>query len=146
VTVEVHGTGVAIRLATAHEAREVADARHGLGAFIDEPRSHMIDGEPLAPGEEGVLVVAQAFAEFTAEGRAQRWTSMEHHGHEVPVERDATMELLRIARATDEDVIDLLGDMGIAGLPVTRWALLSAPRRIELEPALERRLAPLRRR
>ncbi|WP_170179244.1 hypothetical protein [Solirubrobacter pauli] len=36
--------------------------------------------------------------------------------------------------------------MGIAGLGVSRWQLMSAPRRIELSPDLEAALAPLRRR
>jgi hypothetical protein len=35
--------------------------------------------------------------------------------------------------------------MRIAGLGVSRWELMSAPRRIELEPELIERLAPLRR-
>lgn len=49
-------------------------------------------------------------------------------------------------RPLGEDLIaDLLSDMRIAGLGVSRWALASAPRRIELTPDLEARLAPLRR-
>jgi hypothetical protein len=57
------------------------------------------------------------------------------------------MNLLALAAETEADgLIDLLGDMGIAGLRVSRWGLMSAPRRIELAPELEARLAPLRRR
>jgi hypothetical protein len=35
--------------------------------------------------------------------------------------------------------------MRIAGLKVSRWALMSAPRRIELDAELEASIAPLRR-
>ena len=65
----------------------------------------------------------------------------------MPLDRDATSELLEFAdEVAQEGLIDLLGDMGIAGLDVSRWTLMSAPRRIELSPELESQLAPLRRR
>jgi hypothetical protein len=44
-----------------------------------------------------------------------------------------------------EDLFDLLADMRIAGLGVSRWGLTSAPRRIELAAELQARPAPLRR-
>jgi hypothetical protein len=61
------------------------------------------------------------------------------------VSRDATLELLRLVHETTEDLIDLIADMRHAGLRVSRWEVLTAPRRVELAPELERRLAPLRR-
>jgi hypothetical protein len=57
------------------------------------------------------------------------------------------MRLLALAEETaPEGLIDLLGDMGIAGLGISRWQLMSGPHRVELAPDLETLLAPLRRR
>ena len=39
--------------------------------------------------------------------------------------------------------MEIRGDLAIDGLSVARWALLSAPRRIELSKGLEARLAPV---
>jgi hypothetical protein len=64
----------------------------------------------------------------------------------VSVLEDATMALLAVVEETTEDLIDLLADMRIAGLGVSRWGLTSAPRRIELAAELQARPAPLRRR
>jgi hypothetical protein len=77
----------------------------------------------------------------------QRWVSYEHHGLQIGTHEDATMRLLALAEETaPEGLIDLLGDMGIAGLGISRWQLMSAPHRIELAPDLEAALGPLRRR
>ncbi len=60
---------------------------------------------------------------------------------------DATMALLALAHETAEDgLLELLADFGIAGIAVSRWQLMSAPRRIDLARPLRERLAPLRRR
>jgi hypothetical protein len=60
---------------------------------------------------------------------------------------DATMDLLHLAEeAIGDGLIDLLAGMGIAGLEISRWQLMSAPRRIDLSPELQSTLAPLRRR
>ena len=143
--VAVTGTGVVIRLATDDEARVVESMRRGRDVMFDPPRSSMFTGTGSPLADDELYVVGQAFVEFTDGGEAQRWTSYEHHGHAVPVSRDATMELLRVVEEASGDLIDLLSDMRIADLGVSRWQIMSAPRRIELAPDLERRLAPLRR-
>lgn len=147
VGVRVLGTGVLIRLASDDEVQAVERARYGRDLELVPSRSYRGGGlyGPVAKNE--VLVVSQAFVEFADGANEERWGSYEHHGHRLSVVRDATLELLLLAEETGgEDLVeDLLSDMRIAELGVSRWELMSAPRRIELEPELEARLAPLRR-
>lgn len=145
VTAVVHGTGVAVRLATEDEVRAVEKARHGHEFALAPSRSHRlaVPVRPLADGE--VLVVSQAFVEFSRGSSLERWADCEHHGHAVPTNRDATLELLRLADETAEDLVDILSDLRIAGLGVSRWEIMSARRRVELDPRLAARLVPLRR-
>jgi hypothetical protein len=138
VAVDVRGTGVIVREATAAEIEALARWRRGAEAGLAGSFSITDQG---APGTDDVPVVATAFVEFDG----QRWTATDHHGRTIPADRDATLELLAVAREAEDDLIDLLADMRIADLEVTRWELLSAPRRIELAPGLAARLAPLRR-
>jgi hypothetical protein len=145
VPVSVTGTGVALRLATDEEVRSVESLRRGRDFVLDPPRSSVCVAPERPPADDEVYVVGEAFVEFTDDGEGHRWTAYEHHGHTVPVRRDATLELLRVVEETSGDLIDLLADMRHAGVRVSRWQVMSAPRRIELAPALERELAPLRR-
>jgi hypothetical protein len=145
VPVSVTGAGVVVRLATDEETRSVESMRRGRDFILDPPRSSVC-AVPAGPlGDDEVYVVSQAFVEFIHDGEALRWTAYEHHGNAVPVSRDATLELLRVVDETCGTLIDLLADMRHAGLRVSRWEVLTAPRRVELAPELERRLAPLRR-
>jgi hypothetical protein len=139
----VRGTGVALRAATDEEAAAAAAARRGKDYELTPARSFEMRAPEPPPGPDDVLVVAQAFAELS--DGSDRWTSIEHHGHAVPGDRDATLELLRLADDVADDLTDLLAELRIHGLGITRWALFSAPRRIELAPDLAARLAPLRR-
>jgi hypothetical protein len=145
VALDIIGTGVAVRLASDEELRAIERARV-TGEFALEPeRSHVFSDGPPATGDE-VYVVSQAFVEFADGDGVQRWVSFEHHGDTLPTGRDATFELLRLAEDAAHDLIeDLLSDMRIAGLRVSRWEFVSAPRRYELVPDLQSRLAPLRR-
>jgi hypothetical protein len=138
----VRGTGVALRAATDEEAQAAAAARRGLSYDLTPSRSFAMTVPEPPPGDDDVLVVAQAFAELSD---GARWAAMEHHGHAVPAGRDATVELLALADAVAGDLTDLLAELRIADLGVSRWALFSAPRRIELADGLAARLAPLRR-
>jgi hypothetical protein len=145
VGVDVHGTGVLIRLTTDREEEALAEARRTGKLCFEPSRSFECRMPPPRPGADETLVVLQAFVEFSDERGRHRWGITEHHGHVVSVRHDATIELLRLASEVSEDVIDLLAEMRIADLPVTRWQLMSAPRRMELEPRLRDRLAPLQR-
>ena len=107
----------------------------GLEADLDPPRSYRFEGVggPL----DGVFAVSQTFVEFEAEGSVQRWGSYEHHGNRVPVSWSATSALLEIADQTwSEGIMDLHGDLKMHGFQVSRWQLVSAPRRIELDDRL----------
>jgi hypothetical protein len=147
VAFRVIATGVLIRSATGEEVLAVEAARHGREFHLDGPRNWSVDIEPAPPAADEALVVGQAFVDFEDDGTRHRWVAAEHHGHVVSLVRDATLDLLQLAKwAAEEGLIELLSDMGIAGLGVSRWALVSAPHRIELAPELEARLAPLRRR
>jgi hypothetical protein len=122
-------------------------ARHGR-AFAPEPAGSYRFAESDPPAASGeAYVVVEAFVEVAlADGTEQRWAGPQRFGERVPMGQDATLDLVRLAReAWDEDFGDLLGDMRMHELGVSRWELLSAPRRIELAPNLEQRLAPLRR-
>jgi hypothetical protein len=55
------------------------------------------------------------------------------------------LRCLALAREVAEDRIDLLADLRIADVDVTRWQIMSAPFITELDRKLEKRLAPLRR-
>jgi hypothetical protein len=134
-----------LRLATDDEVQAVALARHGRAFDLEPPRSYRFTELSHSAADDEVYVVSQAFVEFTDGGAPQRWASYEHHGHAVSVRRDVTVELLNLAGETAEDLVELLADMRIGGLDVSRWRLMSAPRRVELAPGLEARLAPLRR-
>jgi hypothetical protein len=144
--VRVLGTGVLIRLASEDEVRAVEQARHGRDFELEPSRSFQFTepDRPLAKSE--VYVVSQTFVDFADEDDRERWGSYEHHAHSVSIVDDATMDLLALADETaSEGLVDLLADMRIAGLGVSRWELLSATRSIELAPELEVRLVPLRR-
>lgn len=142
MAIGVRGTGVALRAATGEEAQAAAAARRGRSYELPPAVSYEMAVPEPPPSDDDVPIVAQAFVDLSD---GQRWTSLEHHGHAVPADRDATLELLRLADDVADDLTDLLGDLRIAGLGVSRWALYSAPRRIELAADLAARLAPLRR-
>lgn len=147
VPFEVFETVVLLRAADPDETRQIEHAVKGGDFEPHPPRSYRLSvpERPLLDGE--LYVVARTFVDFDDGRGRQRWGGAEHHGLRVSLADDATIDLLALAReAEDEGLIELLADMGIAGLAVTRWALMSAPRRYELAPELFARLAPLRRR
>src|SRR4051794_26412408 len=140
-------TGVHIRLASEAETHAVKQARRGHDFDLEPPRSFQYIESDRLPDDEGVFVVSQTFAIFDDGTGLQRWVSYEHHGLQIGTHEDATMRLLALAEETaPEGLIDLLGDMGIAGLGISRWQLMSASHRVELAPDLKTVLAPLRRR
>jgi hypothetical protein len=144
VSVEVLRTGAQIRAATPDEVGAIAAARRGGEVVFNPSRSYSLHLDaPVAVGD--VRVVSQAFVELADRGETERRVAMEHHGGSLPTDRDATLELLDLAREALEDRIDLLSDLRIGRLRVTRWQLFSAPCVIELDPELESQLAPLQR-
>jgi hypothetical protein len=145
MSVEVLRTGARIRAATPDEVRAVAAARRGGKVGLEPTRNYTFHVPRSALPEDALYVVSHAFVEFTDSCETERWVAMEHHGESVATQRDATLELLDLARETLEDRIDLLSDLRIGGLRVTRWQIFSAPCVIELDPGLEAQLAPLRR-
>jgi hypothetical protein len=70
----------------------------------------------VAPDE--VLVVSQAFIEFTRDGMRDCWRSLEDYGVAVPTSRDATLELLRLVDDTVDDLArpPVLGGRSPAGI------------------------------
>lgn len=143
----VIATGVLIRLATEAEAHAARQAVRGREFALEPSRSFFFAGFDRPLVEDEVFVVGQAIAEFDVGSGAQTWHSSEHHGHRASTRVDATMDLLCLAEeAIGDGLVDLLAGMGIAGLQISRWQLMSAPRRIDLAPDLQSTLAPLRRR
>jgi hypothetical protein len=121
VAATIHGAGVTIRLATADEVEALERARLGGDLVFEPPRSHRGVSIDYPPAPDGVHVVGQAFVEFSVGEDVQRWDGGEYHGVTVPPARDATLELLGLARETaEEGLIELLADMRIEGLGVSR--------------------------
>jgi hypothetical protein len=138
VAVDVVGTGVMIRHASDEEVRALRRVRLGHDFALDPTRSFRLSVPDGAITSDGVYVVGQAFADLVDGGAEHRWLAAEHHGNCMPRARDATTELLRFADdVAQEGLLELLGDMGIEGLHVSRWTLMSAARRIELSFELE---------
>lgn len=146
MVVEVLGTAVRLRLATDDETRAVVARRRGLEVDLRPQRSHVVTGPAERLGEHEAAIVCEAFVDFAEGDASQRWFACEHHGWTVPTDRDPTLAVLLAASAPlDDDLLDLMAAMRIGGLRVSRWQVMSAPRRIELDPALRDRLAPMRR-
>jgi len=146
MAVEVVGNGVLFRLATDAEVRVLTRAQHGGDFHLDDPpRSYFYEPADRPATSDEVYIVNQAFVDLDLDGVSDRWLGTEHHGRFVSIRGDATIQLLTLRAETEEDLIDLLADMRISQLPVTRWQIMSAPRRTELASDLEARLAPLRR-
>jgi hypothetical protein len=146
VAIRVLGCGVILRLATNDETAAVEQARHGRELHLEPSRSYRYSepDRPLADGE--VYVVSQAVVDFADGDGEQRWVSYEHHGERFSTTDDATTGLLRLVDDTVVgDFSDLFADMRQGALGVSRWEFMSAPRRVEMVPSLEARLAPLRR-
>lgn len=140
-------TGVLIRLATEAEVHAAKQAIRERQFDLEPPRSFFFAGSEHPLAEDEVFVVGQAFTEFDVGSGAQTWHGSEHHGHRASMLVDATMDLLELAEeAVGDGLMDLLADMGIAGLEISRWQLMSAPCRIDLSLDLQSTLAPLRRR
>lgn len=144
MSIEIHGTGVLIRAATDQEAAAVERARRPGGEFELVPPRNFSFSQPYArPRDDEIVSVA--FVDFTDDGVRERWTGSEQHGHYVTTTRDASKDLLALAHDTEVDgLLEMLTDMRIQRLPVTRWQFMSAPRRYELDPDLQARLAPQR--
>ncbi|MDA0171829.1 hypothetical protein OJ998_22205 [Solirubrobacter taibaiensis] len=136
-----------IRQATEDETRAVEGTLRGR-EFMLEPARSFVFAQPDRPRTDTeVFVVARAFVDFDDGSETETWTGSEHHGVSISVSEDATIQLLELAEeAAGYGLTELLAGIGIAGLGVSRWQLMSAPRRIDLAPDLLDRLAPLRRR
>jgi hypothetical protein len=131
VVVQIDATGVVIRLASVDESR--AMARGGDLSALAGGGGFDFVGPTVGPSAFEAEVVLRPFVEFHRDGRAERWDGAAHYGLPVPTNRDATSELLAVAR--EADLIALLADMRIEGFGVSRWEFLSAPHRIELDPS-----------
>jgi len=100
------------------------------------------DPAAVDPKTRKVFIEVQAFAELDDDGRHVRVGGSVGHGSSVSPATDPTTELLRIAHdARDAHLGDLLGDLRIGGLDITRFAFHAAPFRIELGDSLRERLA-----
>jgi catechol 2,3-dioxygenase-like lactoylglutathione lyase family enzyme len=121
-----------------------------ISYLADEPATVAVTGtgvlvRPADTSAETVGAVLETFAELEVDGRRDRWGGHELRGHELPTGRDASLELLEMADEAYRAITLVLADIRIAGYEVSRWELMSAPRRIELAPELRARLGPLRR-
>ena len=123
----------------------MAERLLGTGAELRLPSRESDEHEdpPAVDPKTGELLLeVQVFAELVDDGRHVRVGGSVGHGSSVSQAADPTTELLRIAHdARDTDLGDLLGDLRIGGLDVTRFEFHAAPFRIELGDTLRERLA-----
>jgi hypothetical protein len=140
VAVQIDGTGILMRLATEDESLALAQGTD-LGDVAGG--SYEVRAPDHQPSSSEVDVVLKTFVEFRRDGRHERWEGFAYYGFRVPTDRDATLDLLKLAG--EVDLIDLLADLRIAGLGVSRWEFFSAPHRLELDAELDQRLAPRQR-
>jgi hypothetical protein len=85
---------------------------------------------------ELLFVTATAFVEFDDGSGVRRWTGTPQGPFAVPLGRDVTSLVMKLAAYPD----DLLADLGIADYKVSRFDFLAAPRRVELDDGLRDRL------
>jgi hypothetical protein len=136
---QIHGTGVTLRLTSAEEARALADRD---ATALAAGGSFTVSWPDRPTTGAAVDVVVHAFVEYEHDGAQGTAAGPRHYGARVATDADPTFALLELARAPD--LIDLLATLRIAGLGVSRWALLSAPHRIVIAQELDGRLAPRR--
>jgi hypothetical protein len=90
---------------------------------------------------ELVYVRAIAFVDVELDGRRHRWEWTPSRPRPVPLRTRATAAVVDIARGVESRTRGrLLTEARVAGLRLTTWEVESAPRRIELDPALESQL------
>jgi hypothetical protein len=91
---------------------------------------------------ESLFVRLTWFVEFDDDsGRNQRWEGTPQGPYAVPVGSSATSALLGLIDDHGRDFLgDLRGDFGIGGIKVSRFAFEAAPRRIDVDSGLARRL------
>ena len=106
---------------------------------------------PMSPEERGELAHARAgdivyvqltfFAEFDAGDGPTRWDSTPQGPYPLPTTASATTALLDLVDDYERDQLgNLLGDFGIAGVKVSRFAFEASPRRIDVDDDLAARL------
>ena len=91
--------------------------------------------------EDRLYVRAIAFVDVELDGESHRWEWTPSRPEALSLGRPATARLVDLARSVEAGTSGaLLADARLAGLRVSRWEVESAPRRIELDPALAVRL------
>lgn len=86
---------------------------------------------------ELLLLTCAAFAEIDDGGGVRRWGGPSKGPHTVPTHGSATATLLGLVERHGDD---LLAALGINGLRISRFDFHAAPRRIELDESIRRRL------
>jgi len=79
------------------------------------------------------------FVEFEDGSGHQRWNGTPQGPYPIALSQPATSTLLGYVDSLPND---LLEDLGIAGVSVSRFAFRAAPRRLDLEPGLADLLLP----
>lgn len=84
-----------------------------------------------------LLLTCSAFAEVDDGHGVRRWGGAVHGPHPIPVRGSATSALLALV---EHQLHDLLPALGMQGLRIARFDFHAAPRRIELDESIRRRL------
>jgi hypothetical protein len=127
-------TGVFLDEHPNHEAALLEQVgRHGM-RLSPEQRADLACGRT----GEVVFVRVTPFAEFDAGDGLERWEATPRGPFAVELDQSATSRLLDLVE--NSDILELLADLGISGMAVSRLQFAAAPRRIDLDPALAGRL------
>jgi hypothetical protein len=95
----------------------------------------------LAGGRAGevVFVRVTAFVEFDRGAGLERWEETPQGPFAVEARGSATSALLDLVEGQSL-LTNLLADLGISGMAVSRFQFAAAPRRIDVDPAIAGRL------
>ena len=89
---------------------------------------------------EVVFVGWHVFADLEDEGRSFRFGGSWGMERPIRLDEDPTSALLEIVAEERYHLGDLLGDLRIGNMDVTRWEFYAAPFKVELSPGLQNRL------
>jgi hypothetical protein len=137
MTEVLRGTGIRILL------REEMPA--GLNLPVDEPRERPTPEERVeaAAYDRGELIHVgwHVFADLEDDGRRVRVGGSWGWERPIKLDEDPTSALNEIVEGERYHLGDLLGDLRIGDMDVTRWEFYAAPFKVELSPKLQERLA-----
>ena len=133
--VRILATGVRLDEYPGHEGALVEQVGRFGKHLSPEQRSDLV----RARAGEIVFVRVTAFVEFDRGAGPERWEETPQGPYAVEVQGSATSALLHLAE-NQSLLTNLLADLGISGMAVSRFEFEAAPRRVDVDHGLADRL------